>query len=123
MTFNWKSPQEGYYLLEKNKVDGISDEFISLKDMDGALTGIPGSTLVKTNMYFTKGDDCSEIAGTNTQVCNQNYTRVIQFPKLKRGFGTFITKPNNPNVIHVSDTSANVRIKDAINRKYIIHFR
>ena len=63
-------------MLEVDEEVGRGDSTITMRDMDGSLTGYPGSVVTKTDTYFTEGEDCTEIEGWNLQRCDGHFAKV-----------------------------------------------
>ena len=52
------------------------DHTVSLRDVDGSLTGEAGLTVVKKGQNITEGLDCRELEGWNMLGCRQQFVRV-----------------------------------------------
>ena len=52
---------------------------MTLKDLDGSLTGTKGQNVVSNDEYLHEGLQCENKGLWNMTVCNGNFARVIWF--------------------------------------------
>lgn len=76
LQFDFSDPDEGYYMYEESPMNGIGENSVTMRDLDGSLTGSAGVTVVEKGVYFTKNSNCQEMSGWNLEICDEYFAKV-----------------------------------------------
>ena len=64
-------------MFDAETEDGRGEASVSIKDLDGTLTGAAGAVVTKRGVYFADQDaKCSDKGGWNMQVCEGRFVKV-----------------------------------------------
>ena len=63
-------------ICHKNEVYGKDEPSMMLRDLDGTLTGTPGTSVTADVPYFHDGIECRPKSDWNMTLCQGNFARV-----------------------------------------------
>ena len=67
---------EGSRICHKNEKFGNDEPSMMLRDLDGTLTGTPGTSVTADVPYYHDGIDCEINSEWNMAVCDGKFARV-----------------------------------------------
>jgi len=91
LTFDFEEP-EALKVCHANQKEGVDEDAMILKDLDGSLTDNAGTTVMAEDDYLQEGIECSRNENWNMTLCNGDFARFYLFPKPTEAGATFITK-------------------------------
>ena len=91
-----QSADKGYRVYDRDMKDDIGDSSISIRDLDGSLTGRDTLvTVVKQDMYFADQDKCENMEEENLAICAETYIKFhIHWPQMEESDASFLTHMN-----------------------------
>ena len=75
LTFDFDEP-DATRVCHDNLVTGDDETSMTFRDLDGTLTGTPGTSLVSPDSYLQDGLNCELRGNWNMTVCEGNFARV-----------------------------------------------
>ena len=70
---------EGNYMLNRQG-NGHRRNSVIMRDLDGSLTKAPGSSVVKSNVYYTEKLQCEKKNPWNMDICPDRFIKVVLIP-------------------------------------------
>ena len=95
---------EALRMLDMNEKVGKNDAGITMRDLDGTLTGVSGVTMVPETAYYAESDTCTSMEGSNMKYCEEYYAKFFVSPSVSIANATFMSDAATGQLVHNYDT-------------------